>query len=319
MHRRSQHNASVLAEAAAWLARLHADDRSLEDERAFHAWIGADPQHAVAFEAVSNMWDTIGGLPRDLRGYVEKRPVSNRRQWIATVGALALLGSTALVWHPAEAEVYQTKVGEQRRIVLRDGSRVLLDTNTRLKVYFSKSLRAVELQYGRANFHVSPDPRRAFVVRTGDREVVVTSSNFDVRRDDKRISVVLIRGSAFLKSANSRSNSETLHVGERLVATATDSVRLDKPNLVSLLAWQTGHAVFENEKLSDAVYEMNRYSAVKLEIGDPVVARTRISGIYRLGDSAAFANSVSKLLPVRVQTEPGRVLLTIDTTRLREG
>jgi transmembrane sensor len=47
-------------EASIWLARLRADDRSLEDERAFRAWLMADPRHAAAFEAVNGVWDSVG-------------------------------------------------------------------------------------------------------------------------------------------------------------------------------------------------------------------------------------------------------------------
>ena len=42
--------APEVKEAAIWLARLRADDRSTEDERAFRAWLMADPRHAAAFE-----------------------------------------------------------------------------------------------------------------------------------------------------------------------------------------------------------------------------------------------------------------------------
>jgi transmembrane sensor len=61
---------AVRAEAAAWLARLHADDRDAADEAAFRAWLSASPEHAVAFEAVDRMWSGVGGLknlPADLR------------------------------------------------------------------------------------------------------------------------------------------------------------------------------------------------------------------------------------------------------------
>ena len=56
----------IRAEAAAWLARLHAEDRDAADEAAFRAWLAASPEHADAFEAVDRMWSDVGGLT-DLR------------------------------------------------------------------------------------------------------------------------------------------------------------------------------------------------------------------------------------------------------------
>ena len=56
----------IRAEAAAWLARLHAEDRDAADEAAFRAWLNASPAHATAFEAVDRVWSDVGGLT-DLR------------------------------------------------------------------------------------------------------------------------------------------------------------------------------------------------------------------------------------------------------------
>ena len=57
---------TIRADAAAWLARLRADDRCAADEAAFRAWLDASPVHAAAFEAVDRMWSYVGGLA-DLR------------------------------------------------------------------------------------------------------------------------------------------------------------------------------------------------------------------------------------------------------------
>jgi transmembrane sensor len=57
---------AVRAEAAAWLARLRADDRQIADEAAFRDWLDASPVHAAAFEAVDRMWSDVGWLV-DLR------------------------------------------------------------------------------------------------------------------------------------------------------------------------------------------------------------------------------------------------------------
>ena len=52
----------IRMEAAAWLVRLHADDRDATDEAAFRAWLDASPAHVTAFEAVDRVWSSAGGL-----------------------------------------------------------------------------------------------------------------------------------------------------------------------------------------------------------------------------------------------------------------
>jgi transmembrane sensor len=312
---------TVKAESAAWLARLRADDRSPEDERAFHDWLGADPSHAVAFEAVSATWEASSRLARDLRGrdHGRTRPAHSRREMLAGVGALALGLGTFSILRSAQAHVFQTDIGEQKHVVLDDGSQVLLDTDTRIKVSFSKSLRAAELLYGRANFRVAADTARPFVVCAADRKIVTAASNLDVREDHGAMSVVLIEGSATLEPVIPGGRAEILHSGQQILADKKHTHRLAAPNIASLVAWQTGHAIFENERLADAVHEMNRYSTDTLQIESAGIAGMRVSGVYFVGDNVAFANAISKLLPVKIRRDGNHVYLSASTGHLTQG
>ena len=57
---------------------------------------------------------------------------------------------------------------------------------------------------------------------------------------------------------------------------------------------------------------MNRYSTQRLAV-DPAVASLKVSGVYRVGDNAAFARSLAKLLPVAVHEDGDTLLLTADS------
>ena len=309
------------AEAAAWLARLRADDRTEADERAFQSWLAADARHTAAFETINAVWDAAGGLARDVRRRKAVRgAMTRRRAVLAGVGTFIAASAGFSVWESAYAGVYETDVGEQKHVALDDGTQVFLDTDTRIRVRYSDALRSVELDRGRADFRVAPDAKRPFVVRAAGQEIVATRTTFDVRRDGDRVSVVLIAGKAALKSRAPvlAKSQDILIAGERVVVTETELKR-DKPNLVPLLAWQTGQAVFENEKLADAAAEMNRYTTMKLAVDDPTIAGLRMSGVYRVGDNASFARSVATLLPVTLEIFPDRIELVRDPARTPEG
>ena len=312
----------IRAEAAAWLARLHAEDRDAADEAAFRIWLGADPAHAAAFEAVDRVWSDIGGLGSlktvrgDLRRSVARVPVrepglASRRLLLAGVGLLAVTGGSALFWRSASAKVYETDVGEQKHVALDDGSQLFLDAKTRIAVAFSETARTVDLQYGRANFRVVPDAHRPFIVEAAERKIVATRCNFDVRCEDGKVQVVLIHGEADVKPASGPAvQGERLTAGERLVA-SNDVEKRDKPDLAHVLAWQSGYQAFDKEELSQVVEEMNRYSNAKLA-ADPGVAGLKVSGMYRVGDNGAFARSLAKLLPITVRQIGDTLMLTAD-------
>jgi len=53
---------AVLAEAAAWVARLHGPDRTAAVEEACRRWMAEDPVRAEAFELLTDTWDKAGQL-----------------------------------------------------------------------------------------------------------------------------------------------------------------------------------------------------------------------------------------------------------------
>jgi transmembrane sensor len=85
------------------------------------------------------------------------------------------------------------------------------------------------------------------------------------------------------------------------------------------VAWQVGQAIFESDTLAAAAAEMNRYSNVRLVVDDPLIAKLKLSGVYRVGDNEAFAHSVAQLLPVIIERYPDHIALVRDKSRMPEG
>jgi transmembrane sensor len=291
----------IMAEAAAWLARLHADGKCAADEQAFRAWLAADPRHTAAFEMVTEIWELTGATCEDDMKQLPKAPaMTRRRAMFAGAGTLAAAGMCVAVWQRASATVYETAVGEQKHVVLRDGTQMFLDTDTSIRATFGSRQRAISVERGRCNFHVSDGDERPFVVDAAAQSISAGPSAFDVRRDGNDVCVVMVQGTASV-------GGTVLKPGERMVV-AGGVARVDRPNLVPLMAWQTGQAVFDNETILGAAREMNRYSAVKIVV-DPAVAGMRISGVYHVGDNVAFARSLSALLPVNSEIGGNQVRL----------
>lgn len=306
----------IRAEAAAWLARLRADDKDLADERAFRAWLSRDPMHAAAFEAVTEVWEVVGATrAQPVARTATVSNVTRRRAILASVSAMAAAGVYFSFRPGAYAAVYETAVGEQKHVVLSDGTQVFLDTDTKLRATFDSAMRLIALERGRCNFHVTASDKRPFVVDASTQRIVTARSVFDVRREGEDVAVVLTQGSATV-TGDRDSDPCLLKPGDRL-SIRNARPQIDRPNLVPLVAWQTGQAVFENTSLADAMREMNRYSEVKLAASDNAVASLRISGVYRVGDNLAFARSVAALLPISVLYGAGQVRFVPDQARVK--
>lgn len=296
-------------EAAEWLARQRSNLRTTDDERGFQEWLAADPAHGAAFETLTAVWDVAGAYPRDMRGAPTTTSSSRatRRAVMAGLVAAPVAGVAYMtLLRPAEARTYITKIGEQRMIALPDDSHALLDTNSRIDMVFDRGMRVVTLQYGRANFAVVSDKTRPFVVKAAENQIVADASNFDVRCDGQKSCVMLFSGQA---SVNLRNEIRRLTPGERMMLLGSAVSTVDRPKPATVAAWHSGRTIFEDTRLAEAVAEMNRYSAKDIEIRGRNLGEKRISGVYRNGDSTAFANTVAALMPVDVRQTPGRVLL----------
>src|SRR3990170_8862387 len=86
---------------------------------------------------------------------------------------------------------------DRNRWRIHDGTRLLLNTDTSVKVRFDEERRRIDLRRGQALFEVSAD-QRPFYVKAGDHDLTVRRGRFDMRRETDRLSVLAIDGVATL-------------------------------------------------------------------------------------------------------------------------
>ena len=298
------------AEAAAWIVRLHGPHRCAELEAAFRAWLQAHPENGKQFERVTEVWDAgssvpVPGVPRMTRWKEEPR----RRQWSLAAALLLLLCGLAgwITWRAWVDPSYTTGVGEQRVVRLDDGTRLSLNSGTRVVITYSDSERRVELVRGEAFFEVAHNAARPFIVTAGDQQVVAIGTTFVVRYEAARTAITLLEGSVKVSPATDM--GLTLAPGERVTFAAGGSRRLDEPKIEAVTAWRRGEVMLDSTQLEEAVAELNRYDKNTLIIDDPQIATLSISGIYHAGDSRGFAHTIAKLYGLEIIEQSNRIHL----------
>jgi len=228
------------------------------------------------------------------------------------------LGFGLLVPHaPAPGDTIQTSAGQTRRISLPDGSTVTLDADTRIVVHHDAAERVVTLIGGRAFFEVVPDPVRPFVVQAGPGRVAVLGTRFQVEMGaDERVEVMLVDGALRLQSGLSPDHDHALVLAPGQSARWTAQTRHWQTNVSDIqvrTAWHTGHLIFRNTSLREAIAEFNRYSPRPLDVADADAdadtAAWRIHGVFRHGDVHSFARALEHLLPVEVRDDGERLLV----------
>jgi transmembrane sensor len=313
----------IAAEAAVWVSRLHGPQRSAQMERECREWQSRSDVHRLAFERCTATWEDVRGVSLSTTyATATAAPTSGgskaigwprRPLWrpVLAFAAVVIVSLGALFSSPGGVS---TGVGERRVVVLDDGTRVSLNTDTRVRVAFSAAQRAVSLEHGEALFEVARDIKRPFVVRAAGNDVVAIGTVFSVRRTGETLAVTLLEGQVAVRPTSADAKEATsrqvlIQPGERLSVSRTLAAKVDKPRIDQITAWRRGEASFENASLREAVAEMNRYSRVPIVLADETLAARRISGVFHTGDNLAFAQAVAALHGLSLDDQQAQIAL----------
>lgn len=294
-------------QAADWFARLNQREVAAADIKAFSAW-RSDPENAAAFDRMQEIWAAAGALARDpaMAALTEearsrtkrakrgaRKPAAIQPWLIAGAVVLALAGGL-WTWRMGQPAQYATAVGERRVVELADGSRVMLDTGSQIRVRFRDDARLVELASGQARFDVKASPERSFTVSAGDTLVTATGTRFDVRRDGAGARVLLVEGQVSVKDRASEDRTWTLRPGQQ-IRTSSPRPTIAEVDIPSATSWTTGRLIFDRTPVTAAVAEVNRYTDKPIEVRDPEVAAALVSGAFDAGDVEGFAAALRDL------------------------
>lgn len=231
--------------------------------------------------------------------------------WAVAAILVVALGSTVLYMQLIHSDpvdhsknILTTKKGSKSNLVLPDGTRVLLNSDTRLSYNqsFGKQVREVSLE-GEAFFEVAKDAQHPFIVHTNAMDIKVLGTVFNVRayHNEKNTQTTLLEGSVevILNKRNER-NLVVLKPHEKIV------VNNDPGHIVPLKAdempvpdisvmtiktnaedssiletgWTKNKLAFDQARYSEVFPELERWYGVTIAVKDSSILTRKISGIY---------------------------------------
>ncbi len=290
-------------QALAWFARLQDSKTSQHDQAEFAGWLAASPAHQAAYEKVTQLWQSAA-LDAALSHYAvipllpKKRTLPFQR-WAAA--ACIVLTSSWLLLASGLVDRWQadavTATGEQRRIVLSDGSAATLNTNTALAFNFVGGQRGVKILKGEAYFEVEPDKNRPFIVETEQGTVRVVGTRFNVKAGDAaQVDVE----SGIVVCAGKHGESRQLTAGQHTSIANQGVAAVTNIDAGRTFAWLNGRLVFQDRPLAEVIAELDRYHPGAIVITGTKLAKTRVTGNYKLEDTAAIVRALADIAGARV-------------------
>lgn len=331
-------NEQIYQEAGEWFVRMRDGANDPAVQQALMNWLRRSPEHVGAYLDIAAVWmessDVSVDADVDLPTQVElaradlnvpelniERPaqltrVAPTRRFIrqrSLAAIAAVMIATVGAWFYFLHNTYSTAVGEQRSIVLADGSTVELNARSRLRVRFSADERKIELLEGQALFQVTKDPARPFVVLSDDTSIRAVGTQFDVHRKPSGTTVTVVEGRVAVQERTEvpttvnpfdtpREGQVLLGAGERLTVTAkldTLPVRVDASTAI---AWTRRELIFDVTPLDEVVAEFNRYNTRLLVLEDAQLGSLKITAIFRSPDPAALVRYLQTQPNVRIES-----------------
>ncbi|ENO90471.1 FecR domain-containing protein [Thauera linaloolentis] len=312
--------ADVLDEAADWLLLMQEGGA---DRDAFEQWRARSPEHGRAWERAEALLGKLGALPPALALPTLGRPAARgRRALLAKAGKLAVL--LALLpagwngWRMLERKGlgadYRTAAGEQREILLEDGTRLTLNTATALDVHASDTARSILLRAGEILVHTGHGDTagRPLHVVTPHGIASPIGTRFSVRLDEAGTRVAVLEGQVRIAPAATAS-TQILRPGEQL-RFARDTSGPVTPAGDNATAWTRGMLLADDMPLGELVAELSRYRMGVIQCHEAVAA-LRISGAFPVGSAASTERSLAMLAgthPLDISSRLGGLWISVD-------
>jgi transmembrane sensor len=234
----------------------------------------------------------------------ESQPPVLMKQAVVVMLVVALMITCAFLFfrranpeRTAHTQIITGK-GMRKQIVLPDGTKVLLNGDSRLSfdpAMKSGDTRLVNLS-GEAFFDVAHDAVHPFVIHTRKVSITALGTVFNVMAypDEKKCETTLIQGSVELTVNNDSKQKITLKPLEKVAVTDPDNLRAGTTLLIEHVnhvmvndrdyvpetSWTDNKLVFENETLERLTRRLERWYDARINIANSEIAQFRFTGSF---------------------------------------
>jgi ferric-dicitrate binding protein FerR (iron transport regulator) len=209
---------------------------------------------------------------RQLRHYLRVAAIAI--PFIFIISLIPFVGYQNGLLADTNMEVIYVPKGERLQVILQDGTKVFINSDSRLRYpkVFQLFKRTVELT-GEAYFEVNKESLRPFTVQLEKIDVKVLGTKFDVRayENEQKITVALDEGKVTMKDL----------VGKELTLKPGNVVVYDKKlatfsstttEIGTITSWKENYLQFENASLSELLFTLERQYNVKFSMSDSIAS-----------------------------------------------
>lgn len=158
---------------------------------------------------------------------------------------------------------HYVKYSDITKLVLPDGTEVSLNSGSTL-IYPKRFIGKKRMVYlsGEANFRVTKDNRKNFVVKTADIYVEALGTTFNVSAysDDNKVETTLLSGRVRISSATESFPAIEITPNEQIVYDKASRKLIKRMvDANSYISWTQGHLVFQGASFETVIKKLERF------------------------------------------------------------
>lgn len=285
-------------------------------------WEGENPQYTPNAQAALqrhqeriarqiNLQDEV--QPIQPKSYFQRRLPS--MMWAASIIFVMVVGA----WVFRENitfKTYQTGYGETQSLALVDGSQVVLNANSSLKVPrfgFGNQTREVLLT-GEASFVVThKTDNQKFVVKTHQNfDVVVLGTEFVVSTRSRGAKVVLNKGKVQLRYQQGNTQRQLMmKPGDLVTLDAKKGTQLRKiAQPENHAAWKNHRFVFEETTLAEVAQLFEDNFGIQMEIPEADLAQWTLSGSFTAKNAEELIETLTEASNLSFYKKDNKIIIT---------
>lgn len=258
-------------------------------------WLKSSDNHACLDLVVKSLWDTIDKnktLPdkqreNELRSEVsslldkikQRETISsdsagrtNRfflkgfyRIAVVLIIALSVTFGFLKIMEPSEKVITYTEEtslkGEKKSIVLSDGTKIILNSGTKVRIpdNFNKKERTLEME-GEGFFDVAHNPEKPFIIKSGEAQVRVLGTSFDFKsyKEDDFIKLTVSTGKVQV-NVTDQNLQLSVSPNEHLSVNKIDgNIKKETIQENDYIKWIHGSLYFNKEPIREVIKTINR-------------------------------------------------------------
>jgi len=308
----SNQQSKTATQAAYWQAQLSSDRVTEQHRREFELWLNERLENRMAWQEVNAFWAGLDSLTEadivdqknsrvlDFKTSGTIKPRSKLiRPALAIAASLLLMVSLVYTQAGFYFADYTTVPGQQRSVILADGSEIIMNTDTAISVDYSAQQRQITLHNGEAYFVVAPDAKRPFDVQTHSGQVRSLGTEFNIKTGQKEATVTVYQHAVRVTAANGKV-LESLPEGQQVAFSDDTLSAATSANLQRGQAWRKQRMIFQDRPLADVIVELNRYRSGQIIIMNDDIKTLPVTGVFATDDTNIALQTIEQSLPITI-------------------